>query len=376
MFDNFYLAWRYLRFNWLTSLVLIAAFTLILYLPVGLQLIVRNAALHFRSRADATPLVIGAKGSPLELVLSSVYFVQPNDQLLRLREYHRVKEQKIGVVIPMHTRFSARDTRIVGTTTAYLNLRKIPFSKGTTWNILGECVVGARAAQRLNLSLGDKIPVSSSSPFLLDNPPLRLNVVGILEPTETPDDEVIFVNVRTAWILEGLGHGHTPGTSHGAPEGAVFTDISEENVSGFHFHGSQEDFPITSILIVPRDQKAMTILQGQYFSPESTLQIVRPREIMDELLSQVVMVQSYMIAIVAVVSSVTLLTLGLIVILSIRLRRSEIITMSKMGCSRLGITTILFGHILIILSVSCVIASSLAFATNVYGAQLVRKLIF
>ena len=55
---------------------------------------------------------------------------------------------------------------------------------------------------------------------------------------------------------------------------------------------------------------------------------------MDAMLEKVLMVRSYIIAIIAVVSMVTLLTMSLIIVLSIRLRRREVTTMTKLGCSR------------------------------------------
>ena len=76
--------------------------------------------------------------------------------------------------------------------------------------------------------------------------------------------------------------------------------------------------------MIPASDKAQTILLGQYFSPDETAQIVRPRQVMDGLLERVVMIRSYMIAIIAVVSLVTLLTMTLVIVLSIRLRRSTV----------------------------------------------------
>jgi uncharacterized membrane protein YjjB (DUF3815 family) len=82
-----------------------------------------------------------------------------------------------------------------------------------------------------------------------------------------------------------------------------------------------------------------------------------------------------MIAIVAAVSLVTLLTLSLVIVLSIRLRQSELVTMSKIGCSRHGVALILGSQILIILAASFLSAAGLSVITNAYGRELVRFLI-
>ncbi|MGB6852421.1 MAG: hypothetical protein WBG49_07470, partial [Thermoanaerobaculia bacterium] len=64
MKDVLYLAWRYLAYHRIKSAILIAAITLIVFLPVGLNVIVGQSAEELTARADATPLLVGAKGSP------------------------------------------------------------------------------------------------------------------------------------------------------------------------------------------------------------------------------------------------------------------------------------------------------------------------
>ena len=373
--DSFYLALRYLRHHRLTTTVLVASITLIIYLPSGLQVMVANAGKHFRSRADSTPLVVGPRGSSLELVLGSLYFDKPYEDVLRLEQLRRIEEQELGQAIPLHARFEARDCQIVGTTKDYLRLRNLRTALGKIWSMHGECVIGARAADRLNVQVGDKIPVSTSTVFTLDNPPLRLHIVGVLATTETPDDEAIFVDLDTTWIIEGLGHGHASGTQHGSTEAKPYTDITKENVASFHFHGNRDKFPITAIIVTPASDKARTILMGQYFSPDETAQIVRPRDAMDSLLEKVVMIRSYMIAIIAVISLVTLLSMTLVIVLSIRLRRAEIVTMSKMGCSRFTMASILASQIAMIVFASSLIATTLALLTDAYGSDLIRLFI-
>jgi hypothetical protein len=65
----------------------------------------------------------------------------------------------------------------------------------------------------------------------------------------------------------------------------------------------------------------------------------------------------------------------LVIVLSIRLRRAEIVTMSKMGCSRFTIASLLGSQIAIIVSVSLAASTALALLTDAYGSELVRLLI-
>ena len=193
--------------------------------------------------------------------------------------------------------------------------------------------------------------------------------------TETPDDEAIFVDIETTWILEGLGHGHAPSTKHGSPEGELYTDITAENAASFHFHGKRDSFPISSLLVFPNSEKAQTILLGQYFSPDETVQIVQPSEVMESVLQRILMVRSYVIAAIALVSLVTLLTMILVVVLSIRLRRAELLTMTKMGCSKNNIAWMLSMQVVLILVASLAVSGLLLAATSMYGEELLRFLV-
>jgi putative ABC transport system permease protein len=310
----------------------------------------------------------------LELVLQSVYFDKPSGEVMRFEQLRRVEKQQLARVIPLHTGFTARNGQVVGTTMEYFRARDSRLSSGRWWDMLGECLVGANLADRLGIRIGDRIPVSSSSAFLLGDAPLRLRVVGLLATTETPDDEAIFTDLETCWVVAGLGHGHTAGAKHGTSEARPYTDITKENAGSFHFHGDRGKFPITAMLVIPTDEKAKTILLGQYFSPEETVQIVRPREVIDSLLAKVVMVQSYLLATIALISLVTLVMVGLVIALSIRLRRSEMITMWKMGCARHKIASILGCQIAVVLLASITLAALLTLATNRFGPDLVRFL--
>jgi putative ABC transport system permease protein len=69
-----YLAFAHLRWTWARSLVLILVGALILAVPLVTQTLLRGSEEALTARAEATPLVLGARGSQLDLVMSAVYF--------------------------------------------------------------------------------------------------------------------------------------------------------------------------------------------------------------------------------------------------------------------------------------------------------------
>jgi putative ABC transport system permease protein len=217
-----------------------------------------------------------------------------------------------------------------------------------------------------------------------------MEVVGVLERTYTPDDDVVFVDLKTSWIIEGLGHGHQDLAKPEAASGVLkregdkvianasvvqYNEITDENLDSFHFHGQDEEFPVTAIIAVPFDDKSATLLQGRYLSQEELVQIVQPVAVMGDLLSTILTVQSYVVAAVVIVGIATLATASLVFMLSLRLRRREIQTMTKIGGSSGRILGVLASEIIGVLILGILLAGGLTVLTSRFGADIIRRLI-
>jgi putative ABC transport system permease protein len=386
-----YLAWRYIAYHRIKSGILVASIMLIVYLPVGLRVLVRQSERELTTRAHATPLIIGAKGSPLELALNSLYFESDTPPPMRHTEVTRVTESGLARAIPLYTRFQTGDTPIVGTTLDYFEFRGINLAEGRGLAVLGECVLGADAARKLDAGPGGSVISSPENVFDLAGVyPLRMEVVGVLQRTYTPDDDVVFVDLKTAWIIEGLGHGHQDLAKPEAASGVLkregdkvianasvvqYNEITDENLDSFHFHGRDEEFPVTAIIAVPFDDKSATLLQGRYLSRDELVQIVQPVTVMGDLLSTILTVQSYVVAAVVIVGIATLATASLVFMLSLRLRRREIQTMTKIGGSSGRILGVLASEIVGVLILGVLLAGGLTALTSRFGADIIRRLI-
>ncbi|MBW2671392.1 MAG: hypothetical protein JRD87_16250 [Deltaproteobacteria bacterium] len=113
MIDSIYIAWQYVRSNKIRTATLIACITLISFLPVSLQLLLGESERQLMSRAVSTPLVIGAKGSSLDLVMNSLYFSDEVPELISMEASERVMESGLALSIPVYVRFHARGNPIV-----------------------------------------------------------------------------------------------------------------------------------------------------------------------------------------------------------------------------------------------------------------------
>ena len=163
--DSLYLAWCYLRLHRMKTLILVAAIATISFLPVGLNVLVAKSGEELMARAESTPLLIGARGSALELVLSALYFESDPPPPARYAEVDRIVESGLAEPIPLHVRFRVRDQPIVGTTLEYFDFRGLRVQAGRRMAVLGECVVGVKAARALGLAPGDTVVSSPESAF-------------------------------------------------------------------------------------------------------------------------------------------------------------------------------------------------------------------
>ena len=384
-----WLAWHYLLHYRTKTTILVVSIALIVFLPAGLRVLVDQSSRALRGRADATPLVLGARGSSLDLVLSALYFeAQPPDPIA-WRELERLRETALAEPLPLLLGFRARGWPIVGTTLDYLDHRGLRVAEGRSMALLGEAVIGARVARALDLSPGDVLISSPETLFdIAGTYPLAMHVVGVLATSDSPDDGAVFVDVKTAWVIAGLGHGHRNLADAGtdgdvaAREDAVVTarasvveynEITPDNEASFHFHGDLSAFPLSAIALVPPDARARALLLGRYQSSDETVQIVRPDVVMDELLETVVTVERHAMAAIAVVGAATAATAGLVFLLSIRLRKREIDTLHKIGVSRPRVLAVLLSEVAVVTTLGIVLAGLLTLLLSHFGEAALRR---
>ena len=390
MIDSLYIAWKYIRFNKVKTATLVACISLISFLPAALELLLNESEKQLMSRAVSTPLVVGAKGSALDLVMNTLYFDDEVPELITMEAANRLMDTELALPIPLYVRFQARGNPIVGTSLDYFDFRSLGISAGRQLALLGDCVLGARVADTLGLKPGDSLVSSPETLFdLAGIYPLKMKVVGVLENSHTSDDLAVFVDLKTAWVIQGLGHGHADVTKlqdptlvlkktdkNVAATAKLFhhTEITEKNIDGFHFHGDLTQYPITAVLAVPRNDKSGTILRGRYLAREESRQIVKPADVIDGLLQNIFRIKKLLDAVILVVAFATVLAIILVFALSLRLRQREIQTIFRLGCRRATIARLLAAEIFIIVITSGVICGSMILLVNQFSNDLVRML--
>ena len=368
------LAWRYLSYYRVRTALLTTCVVLTFLLPFAVQLLMRTYGNALEARAAATPLVAGAKGSRYDLVLSSLYFRGRVPSPTSMAEVESLRDGGLALPIPLLVRHRAQGFPVVGTTPDYYRFRGLTPSAGTAPLVLGDVTLGARAASYLGLGVGDTLLSDRGSLYDLGaGYPLRMSVVGVLAETDGPDDRAVFVDVKTAWILDGVGHGHVdpaeadPDVLLEEREGETvfsaavveYQTITPDNIDSFHFHGEPETLPLTAVIAVPHDAKSSTLLKGRYRVSERS-QLLVPSAVVDEILGFLVRIKRFFDANAALVTLATVLFLVLVVMLTVRVRRREIETLARIGCARATVFRVIATELALVIGTGLAGAAILA----------------
>ena len=380
-----HLAWAHLVHERRRSLLVTGALALTLLLPVAIQVLFARYRTGLLERADHTPLVVGAPGSRYDLVLKSLYFRGRTPAPLPYAELARARDDRLGAVVPLYVNGSAREHPILGTELEYFDLRGLALAAGTPFTRVGECVLGADVAGNLGLGPGDHLLTDQENLYdLTKGYPLKLRVAGVLDPAGTPDDGAVLVDLRTAWILAGIGHGHQDAEAQDESAvldrdgGAVtlgasvfeYQEITEANADSFHFHGDPGDRPLTSLLVFPSDARSSTVLKGRYRVRPGT-QLLVPTKVVEELLGFVLRWKRLLDANGLFVAGAAALFLAVIVSLSVQARRGELMTLTRLGCGRGRIAALFALEVLLLVLSGAVCAGVSGFAL----ADLVARLV-
>lgn len=374
-----FLAFAHLRWTWLRSLVLILVGAVILAVPLITQTLLRGSEDALTRRAEATPLVLGARGSQLDLVMSAVYFSEDRAQPVTRAAEDAVWDSGLALPIPLHTAFQTNGARIVGTSLDYFDFRGLDVEQGRQFAILGEAVLGAEVAERLGLGPGDTVVSSPENLFDLDGVyPLELQITGVLPPTGTPDDEAVFTDIKTAWVIAGIGHGHDDVVTADA-EGNItanaaiteFQRITPDNIDSFHFHGAASDYPLSAVLVMPYDTRSGTILRGRYLAPDNPVQMTVPAEIIGGLVDRIFRIAALLDVVTLIIGVAALGAMGLSLFLSWSLRASEMDTARRLGAGNLTIMKLSAAELVLLSACSVFLAVALVFAVTANGDRLV-----
>ena len=173
---------------------------------VSIALLISQFGNHIQNRINldgqGIDIVVGAKGSPLQLILSSVYHIDiPTGNIAYSQAKKIMNNPQIEESIPLALGDNWRGFRIVGTTTNYIRHYDMSLSTGRYWDQNFEVVVGSS----VNLDIGDEfMGVHGLLEDGSSHEEHKYDVVGILKPSGTVLDRLILTSLNSVLDIHGL----------------------------------------------------------------------------------------------------------------------------------------------------------------------------
>lgn len=296
------LSLAYLKDRALNTGLNILLLTLSVATLVILVLFSSQLAERFDRDARGIDLVVGAKGSPLQLILSSIYQVDVPTGNIPLATVDLLRaDPTVAEVIPLALGDSFRGYRIVGTEPAYVANFGGTLIEGEMFAADYQAVIGAQVARETAAGLGQKFEGSHGlSGDGHDHEETPYEVVGILAPTGTVLDRLIVTPVGSIWAA----HGFAPPPAEGAAEdhdnhashdhdhdgdghqdhAADAHDDHADDEAAHAAHAGGGDLEVTALLIKYRSSMAAVRLPN-FINKQTELQAAAPAVEMTRLLS-------------------------------------------------------------------------------------------
>lgn len=202
------IAWKNIWFkplNTALSIILLTASVAIITLLILLQ---EQFEKKFSDNIDGIDIVLGAQGSPLQLILSSVYQVDaPTGNIDYTEAKKWMKHPFVETAIPLSFGDNYRGFRIVGTTADYLTKYGAEVKNGKVFGKNFEIVVGSSIAQKLGMKVGDKFFGSHGDAEEGEVHDHQAYIVtGIASPTGKVVDNLILCNLQSVWAMHDHEH--------------------------------------------------------------------------------------------------------------------------------------------------------------------------
>jgi putative ABC transport system permease protein len=208
------LAWRYLGARPLLTALHVILLAVGVATLVLLLLFTTQAEERLERDARSVDLVVGAKGSPLQLILSSVLHVDVPTGNIPLEAARRIgADPMVASATPISLGDSYRGFRIVGTDESFLALYSARLAQGQPFHEEMEAVLGSEAARQTGLALGASFlgshGLAGAGGAAHGEHPFK--VVGILAPTGSVIDRLVLTPLESVWEVHGA-HGAPPQT--------------------------------------------------------------------------------------------------------------------------------------------------------------------
>lgn len=354
----FKISWKYLAFRPLSTGLNVFLLALGLAIITVLLLIQDQFEKKMNQDAEGIDLVVGAKGSPLQLILSSVYHIDFPTGNIKMEEAKRLSSNRlVKKLIPLALGDNFQGFRIVGTNQDYLELYGVDFSEGNAWEFPFEVVLGSEAAAKTGLKVGDEFASSHGiSVGSHEHDQHNFVVSGVLAPRGNVVDRLILTSIESVWYThEESREADEPTHSEASTTVAESESIPKEandsetdhdakfrqQVAKTGFPASDEDREVTTLLLQYRNPMA-AIQLPRMINSGTSMQAASPSFEMSRLFELlgvgISLLQGLAIILIAIAG------LGIFIALysSLKERKYDLAILRALGASRIQLLVLVF----------------------------------
>lgn len=313
------LAWKNILNKPLNALLSILLLTLGVSLISLTILMSKNLDENLKKNIKGVNMVVGAKGSPLQIILSSLYHVDAPTGNISYEEAKTIADHfLVKRAIPLSYGDSFKGRKIIGTNEEFIEHYELELSDGSIFKDNLEVCLGGQVAQDLDLNIGDSFYSQHGlDEFGEEHTDQAFKVVGIFQSSNTIADQLIICDLKDIWEV----HGHEGEHEHA------------------HEH-SEEDEEITAMLITFKNKQANIILP-RIVNEQKTTQAALPSIEIDRLFSLLGFGFSTLRAIAIVLVIISALSIFISTLQALSARKFELALLRSMGASKLKLFVLL-----------------------------------
>ncbi len=322
------LVWSYLKARPLNTALNIVLLSLGIAVITILLLFNNQLQQKISENSKGIDLVVGAKGSPLQLILCNIFHIDFPTGNINLKEAEKISRNRlVKKAIPLALGDSYKGYRIIGTNRLYPEIYHAELASGDWWKNTMDVAVGDNVAHALKLKEGDHF--ESTHGLTQDghaHEDQQFVITGIIKRTNTVLDNLILTNVESIWRVH---EGHGEETDH--PEHGDSTFTPSPLVPSVPLGDSTRE--VTSLLIQYRSPMG-AIQMPRWVNGQSSLQAASPAFETARLFSILGVGVDILKAFAYVLIFISGLSIFIALYNSLKERKYDLAIMRSMGASR------------------------------------------
>jgi putative ABC transport system permease protein len=292
--------------------------------------------------ADSFDLLVGAPGSPTQLVLSTVYLQPAAIELVDGEILRKLTETEgVKYAAPLAFGDFYRGYPIIGTTTEFLTQGgKVELAEGRMFRSMWEVVAGANVKK---LNIGDKFHpvhglVVAEAGLETEHGGIEYTVVGRMPPLGSPWDQALVTTVEAIWVVHALPTGHEP-AADGSPD--------PDNIGPPWLAGETPGVP--AIVVKPASVRDAYVLRQKY--RRGGTMALFPAEVLIEMYARLGDARDLLAMISVATQALVIGAILLAVFASLALRRRQLAVLRALGASRTYVFATIWVHVSVMIAV-------------------------